>query len=90
MSNSTIKEIKCNKLSNDLNISKIPFEILPFSSYVDVKAMNIISSDVEGNEYKLLSVKSNKLVNALKQFNIHLFFINNQKFKQSPRKFLIW
>ena len=89
MSNSTIKEIKCNKLSNDLNISKILFEILPFSSYVDIKAMNIISSDVEGNEYKLLSVKSNKLVNALKQFNIHLFFINNQKFKQSPRKFLI-
>ena len=73
MSNSIIKEIKCNKLFNDLNISKIPFEILPFCSYVDIKAMNIISSDVEGNEYKLLSVKSNKLFNALKQFNIHLF-----------------
>ena len=32
--------------------------------------MNVISSDVEINEYKTLSVQSDKLVNALKQLDI--------------------
>ena len=52
---------------------ELPFGILSFSSYVDIEAMNIISSDVEINEYKLLGVKSNKLVNSLKQLDIAHF-----------------
>ena len=51
---------------------ELSFGILSFSSYVDIEAMNIISSDVEINESKLLGVKSNKLANALKQFSIYL------------------
>ena len=41
--------------------------------------MNMISSDVEINEYKLLGVKSKKLVNALKQLGMpqSLDFSNN-------------
>ena len=46
---------------------ELPFGILPFSSYEDIKVINIISSDVKINEYKCLGVKSNKMVNALKQ-----------------------
>ena len=49
---------------------ELPFIMLSFSSYVDIEAMNIISSDVEINEYKLLGFKSNELVNALKQLDI--------------------
>ena len=35
--------------------------------------MNIISSDVKMNEYKILSTKSIKIVNALKQLGIQHF-----------------
>ena len=35
--------------------------------------MNIISSDVEINEYKLLGVKLNELVNASKKLDIAQF-----------------
>ena len=49
---------------------ELPFGLLSFSSYVDIKAMNIISSDVEINEYKLLGTKSEKLANILKQLGI--------------------
>ena len=35
--------------------------------------MNVISSDVEINKYKHLGVKSDYLVNALKQFDMPLF-----------------
>ena len=52
---------------------ELSFGILSFSSYVDIEAMNIISSDVEINESKLLGVKSNKLANALKQLDIAHF-----------------
>ena len=44
-----------------------------FSSYVDIEAMNIISFDVEINEYKLLGVKLNELVNASKKLDIAQF-----------------
>ena len=36
----------------------LPFGILSFSSYVDIEETNIISSDVEMNEYKLSIAKS--------------------------------
>ena len=52
---------------------ELPFGILSFSSYVDIKAIIIIFSYVEINEYKLLGVKSNKLVNALKQLGMSHF-----------------
>ena len=51
---------------------EVLFGILSFSTYVDIKAMNIISSDVT-NEYKLLGVELKKLVNALKQLGISHF-----------------
>ena len=51
----------------------LTFGILSFSSYVDIDVMNIISSNVEINEYKRLGVKSEKLVHALKQLWIPQF-----------------
>ena len=36
--------------------------------------MNIIFSDVEVNEYELIVIKSNELVNALKQLGLPHFF----------------
>ena len=61
---------------------ELPFEILSFSSYVDIEAMDITSSDVEINEYKLLGVKSNELVNALKQSEIVHFLGFYKQFKE--------
>ena len=52
---------------------ELPFGILSFSSYVDIKTMNVISYDVEMNEYELLGVKSEKLINALKYLEIPHF-----------------
>ena len=57
-----------NKKPIDLSIrnkqiafcSNLPFGILSFSNYVDIKAVNIISSDVQTDEYKLLGTKSKK------------------------------
>ena len=51
----------------------LTFGILSFSSYVDIDVMNIISSNVEINQYKRLGVKSEKLVHALKQLWIPQF-----------------
>ena len=53
--------------------SNLPFGILSFSSYVDIESMNIISSDVDINERKLLGTKSKQVVNALKLLEIPLF-----------------
>ena len=39
-------------------LKELPLGILSFSSYVDIKAINIISSHVTIYEYKLLNVKS--------------------------------
>ena len=44
--------------------------------------MNISSSDVKINEYKLLGVKSNKLVNTLKQLDIVHFLGFYKKLKE--------
>ena len=52
---------------------ELPFEILYFPSYLDIKVMNIISSDVEINECKLLDVKLIKLVNVSKQLGMSHF-----------------
>ena len=38
----------------------------PFSSYVDIESMNIISSDVDMNDYKLLGTKSKRIGNTFK------------------------
>ena len=64
---------------------ELPFGILSFSSYLDIVAMNIISSDVEINEYKLLGVKSNKLVNALKQLGMPHFLGSFNKLKEEDK-----
>ena len=53
--------------------SNLTFGILSFSSYVDIESMNIISSDVDINEHKLLGTKSKQVVNALKLLEIPLF-----------------
>ena len=53
--------------------SNLPFGILSFSSYADIESMNIISSDVDINEHKLLGTKSKQVVNALKLLEIPLF-----------------
>ena len=39
--------------------------MLPFSSYADIESMNIISSDVDMNEYKLSGTKSKRIGNTL-------------------------
>ena len=36
--------------------------------------MNIVSSDVEVNEYKFIGTKSDKIVSALKQWRLPYFF----------------
>ena len=72
--NLTIKLIDSNLKNKCIDYCpELPFGISSFSSYVDIRAINIISSDVEKNEYKLLGVKSNKLVNALKQLGMSHF-----------------
>ena len=53
--------------------SNLPFWLLSFSSYVDIESMNIISSDVDTNEYKLLGTKSKQIVNVLKLLGMPLF-----------------
>ena len=40
--------------------SKLPSEILSYSSYIDFEKMKTVSSIVEKNEYKLLGTKSKK------------------------------
>ena len=58
--------------------------ISPFS-YVNIETMNIISSDVEANEYEYwtFSVKSAKLINSFKQLGLpHILgFLSNWKKK---------
>ena len=44
-----------------------------FSRYVYVESMNIISSDVDINEYKRLGTKSKQIVNDLKLLKMPLF-----------------
>ena len=53
--------------------SNLSFQILSFSSYVDIKTMNIIFSDVDMNEYKLLGTKSEQIVNVLKLLEMPFF-----------------
>ena len=38
--------------------SELPFGILSFNSYLDIESMNVISSRVEINEYKLWNIES--------------------------------
>ena len=65
----TLKQSLLTQISktNILPIFKLSFRILSFPSYVDIKAIKIISSMVETNEYKLLGATSDKLDYALKQ-----------------------
>ena len=53
--------------------SNLSIGMLSFSSYVDIESMNIISSDVDINEHKLLGTKSEQVVNALKLLEMPLF-----------------
>ena len=55
--------------------SNSPFGTLSFLSYVDIESMNIISSDIDINKYKLLGTKSKQIVHALKLLKIPLFCI---------------
>ena len=48
----------------------LPFGIISFNSFFNVETMNIISSDVEVNEYELVGTKSDELVNTLKQLGL--------------------
>ena len=47
-----------NKYKQIAFCSDLPFGILSFKSYLHVKSMNIISSSIEINEYKLLNMIS--------------------------------
>ena len=53
--------------------SNLPFELLSFSSYVDIESMYIISFDEKMSEYKLLGTKSKTIVNVIKLFKKPLF-----------------
>ena len=44
-----------------------------FSRYVYVESMDVISSDVDINEYKLLGTKSKQIVRDLKLIKMPLF-----------------
>ena len=74
-------EKNLNKKPIDLSIknkqvafcSNLPFGILSFSSYVNIETMNIIFSDVDMNEYKLLGTKSKQIIHALKLLEMPLF-----------------
>ena len=52
---------------------ELPFDILSYSSYIDLGKMKIVFSIVENNEYKLLKTKSKKIVNALRLLKVLLF-----------------
>ena len=52
---------------------ELPFDVLSYSSYIDLGKMKIVFSIVENNEYKLLKTKSKKLVNALRLSKVLLF-----------------
>ena len=52
----------------------LPFGILSLSSYLDIASMNIISSNVEMNEYKILGNKSKQVFNVLKILRNAYFF----------------
>ena len=62
--------------------SNLPFGILSLSSYVDIESMNIISSNVDMNEYKLLVTKSKQIVKVLKKLRISLFLGFLKKLKK--------
>ena len=64
---------KARKSKHPANGLELSFGIFSFSSSIDIEAMNIISSDVQINEYQLLGVKSDELVNALKQLGKYTF-----------------
>ena len=62
--------IKNKQITFCLNL---PFGILSSSSYVDIESMNIISSNVNMNEYELLRTKLKQIVNVLKLLRMCLF-----------------
>ena len=40
--------------------SELPYGLLPYSSYIDLGKVKVVSSVVKKNEYKLLGTKSKK------------------------------
>ena len=84
-----------NKKPIDLSIkneqiafcSNLPCGILSFSSYVDIKTMDTISSDKETNEYKLLENNLKQIVNALKQNKLKYMGFNIPKLKYMIKEF---
>ena len=63
----------------------LTFGILSLSSYADIKSMNIISSDVDVNTYKLfriLGIKSKQMIKALRMLETPFFRI----FKEIKRR----
>ena len=54
----------CIKNKDVTFCSELPFGILSFNSYLDIESMKVISSIVEINEYKLLSIRSPDLMYA--------------------------
>ena len=53
--------------------------MLSFNRYLDIKSMNIISSSVEINEYKLLNVRSLDFIYAFMKLKI-LDYLGFQKY----------
>ena len=52
---------------------ELPFDILSYSSYIDLGKMKIVFSIAENNEYKLLKTKAKKIANALRLSKVLLF-----------------
>ena len=58
------KNLKVKPIDSNFSNKKIaycpdlPFGIISFNSFVNIETMNIISSDVEVNEHKLIGTKS--------------------------------
>ena len=70
------KNLKIKPIDSNFNNKQIaycpdlPFGIISFNSFFNIETINIISSDVEVNEYELIGTKLDELVNALKQLGL--------------------
>ena len=51
----------------------LTFAILPKLSYIDLRKINIISSVIFDDEYKILEIKSRMMVKSLKALKMPLF-----------------
>ena len=69
--NTIIKPVDFSIKNKEIDFrSELLFGILSFNSYLDIESMKIISSSVEINECKLLSIRSPDFMYAIAKLNI--------------------